>query len=118
MSQIQADYLIKLKSAKVILDPEERRTVIWAQCRDRALKEGLTVKQDEGLLDEVTGLVEWPVVLMGKIDDAVHDRAAGGADHLHAHATRNTSRSWTRPASWPPRFLVVANIETPTTAAR
>jgi glycyl-tRNA synthetase beta chain len=63
-----SDYLSKLKLARVIPDPKERRALIAAQCRDRALREGLTVKPDEALLDEVTGLVEWPVVLMGRID--------------------------------------------------
>ncbi len=55
-----ADYQSKLRAAKVILDPTERRATIWKQAEALAALEGLTVKQDEALLDEVTGLVEWP----------------------------------------------------------
>ncbi len=65
-----ADYQAKLRAAKVILDPAERRAAIWKQAEALAAKEGLAVKTDEALLDEVTGLVEWPIALMGKIDDA------------------------------------------------
>ena len=65
-----ADYHAKLRAAKVILDPAERRAEIWKQAQALAAKEGFTVRQDDALLDEVTGLVEWPVALMGRIDDA------------------------------------------------
>jgi len=65
-----ADYQSKLRAAKVILDPAERRAEIWKQAQALAAQEGLTVRQDDALLDEVTGLVEWPVALMGRIDDA------------------------------------------------
>jgi glycyl-tRNA synthetase beta chain len=65
-----ADYHAKLRAAKVILDPAERRAEIWKQAQALAAKEGFTVRQDDALLDEVTGLVEWPVALTGRIDDA------------------------------------------------
>jgi glycyl-tRNA synthetase beta chain len=65
-----ADYQAKLREHKVILDPAERRAEIRRQAEALAAAEGLTVKPDEALLDEVTGLVEWPVLLMGRIDDA------------------------------------------------
>ncbi|HVY98132.1 MAG TPA: glycine--tRNA ligase subunit beta [Dongiaceae bacterium] len=65
-----ADYQAKLRAAKVVLDPAERRAAIRQQAEALAAKEGLAVKTDEALLDEVTGLVEWPVALMGRIDDA------------------------------------------------
>src|SRR3569833_153276 len=65
-----AVYQALLGAAKVILDPAERRAAISKQAEALAAKEGLTVKTDDALLDEVTGLVEWPVALMGKIDDA------------------------------------------------
>lgn len=64
------DYAAKLKAAFVILDPAERRRIIEAKAAELAAAEGLSVKPDEGLLREVVGLVEWPVPLMGKIDDA------------------------------------------------
>ena len=106
-----SDYLIKLKSAKVIPDPKERRTLIWAQCRDRALKEGLTVKQDEGLLDEVTGLVEWPVVLMGKIDQqfmTVPPEVLTTSMRTHQKYFALQDKNGKLAA----RFLVVANMDT------
>jgi glycyl-tRNA synthetase beta chain len=106
-----SDYLIKLKSAKVIPDPKERRTLIWAQCRDRALKEGLTVKTDEGLLDEVTGLVEWPVVLMGKIDQqfmTVPPEVLTTSMRTHQKYFALQDKN----GKLAPRFLVVANMDT------
>ena len=65
-----ADYQGKLHNAKVVLDPAERRAAIKAQAEQIAGETGYQIKSDEALLDEVTGLVEWPVVLMGRIDDA------------------------------------------------
>ena len=63
-----ADYLAKLKKAHVVLDPLKRRQII-ADGLDRLGKAaGLMVKDDPALLDEVTGLVEYPVLLAGAID--------------------------------------------------
>src|SRR5687767_3094107 len=112
-----SDYLIKLKSAKIIPDPKERRALIWAQCRDRALKEGLTVKQDEGLLDEVTGLVEWPVVLMGRIDQqfmTVPPEVLTTSMRTHQKYFALQDKNGTLAA----RFLVVANMDTPDKGAQ
>ncbi|MEL0438827.1 glycine--tRNA ligase subunit beta [Phycobacter sp. K97] len=63
------DYTAKLKRAYVILDPAERAEAIWHDATNQAFAAGLEVVEDKGLLAEVAGLVEWPVVLMGKIDD-------------------------------------------------
>jgi glycyl-tRNA synthetase beta chain len=112
-----SDYLIKLKAAKIIPDPKERRTLIWAQCRDRALKEGLTVKPDEGLLDEVTGLVEWPVVLMGRIDQqfmTVPPEVLTTSMRTHQKYFALQDKSGKLAA----RFLVVANMDTPDKGAQ
>jgi glycyl-tRNA synthetase beta chain len=68
-----ADYREKLAAAKVMLDPAERRAVIEKGLAALAAERGLTVKADPGLLDEVTGLVEWPVPLLGLIDPAFMD---------------------------------------------
>ncbi|MDH3236009.1 MAG: glycine--tRNA ligase subunit beta [Alphaproteobacteria bacterium] len=68
-----ADYQAKLKDAHVVLDPAERRAKIEKDASARAKKAGLTLRDDPALLDEVTGLVEWPVVLMGAIDEAFMD---------------------------------------------
>jgi len=64
-----ADYRAKLAEAHVMLCPSERRAEIISQAEKIAEQAGLTLKPDEGLLQEVTGLVEWPVVLMGAIED-------------------------------------------------
>lgn len=63
------DYQTKLKRASVVLDPEERAETIWHDATNMAFAQGLEVVDDRGLLAEVAGLVEWPVVLMGNIDD-------------------------------------------------
>jgi glycyl-tRNA synthetase beta chain len=65
-----ADYKRKLEAAKVLLDPADRRARIGAGLAAQAKRHGLAVKQDPALLDEVAGLVECPVVLMGAIDPA------------------------------------------------
>lgn len=62
------EYEEKLKKAHVLADFEGRKKVIRDQANALAHKHGLSVRPDERLLDEVTGLVEWPVVLMGTID--------------------------------------------------
>ena len=64
-----ADYKKKLLNAKVMLDANERRTQIWSEAEKLAAAEGLTVLEDPALLNEVTGLVEWPQVYMGSIED-------------------------------------------------
>ncbi|MDE0590115.1 glycine--tRNA ligase subunit beta [Halocynthiibacter sp. C4] len=61
------DYVVKLKAAKVVLSAEERAEHIWADATNAAFAQGLEVVEDKGLLAEVAGLVEWPVVLMGDI---------------------------------------------------
>ncbi|MDH5189005.1 MAG: glycine--tRNA ligase subunit beta, partial [Rhodospirillaceae bacterium] len=63
-----ADYRTKLMGANVMLCASERRGEILAGAEKIATKAGLSLKPDEGLLQEITGLVEWPVVLMGSID--------------------------------------------------
>jgi len=61
------DYQAKLKRAKVMLDQDERSEHIWHAATNAAFASGLEVVEDRGLLAEVAGLVEWPVVLMGAI---------------------------------------------------
>ncbi|MBV0913980.1 glycine--tRNA ligase subunit beta [Rhodobacteraceae bacterium ASV31] len=61
------DYAAKLKRAFVVLDPAERADHIWNEATQMAFAQGLEVVEDRGLLAEVAGLVEWPVVLMGEI---------------------------------------------------
>jgi glycyl-tRNA synthetase beta chain len=105
-----ADYQAKLKAAKVILDQAERKASIKAQAEAAAAKEGLTVKQDEGLLEEVTGLVEWPTVLMGKIDDEFM-----AVPHEVLTTSMRVNQKYfallDKDSTLAPRFLVTANIE-------
>jgi glycyl-tRNA synthetase beta chain len=64
-----ADYLAKLEAAHVLADAGVRRARVAEGIEKRAAEAGYTVVPDEGLLDEVAGLVEWPVALLGRIDD-------------------------------------------------
>jgi glycyl-tRNA synthetase beta chain len=64
------DYATRLEQAKVVLDPERRKQMIITDAKNLAFAQGYELVEDEGLLAEVAGLVEWPVVLMGSFDDA------------------------------------------------
>ncbi|MEK9753490.1 MAG: glycine--tRNA ligase subunit beta [Rhodospirillaceae bacterium] len=106
-----ADYRDKLLDAKVMLEPAKRRAQIAADAERLAAAEGLTVKADTTLLDEVTGLVEWPVVLIGRIDEQFMD--------LPPEVLTTSMRSHQKYFSCldadgelAARFIVVANMET------
>ena len=62
------DYVSKLEAAKVVLDPERRKDIILTEAKNLAFAQGFELVEDQVLLDEVAGLVEWPVVLMGSFD--------------------------------------------------
>jgi glycyl-tRNA synthetase beta chain len=62
------DYEAKLFEAKVVLDPQRRKDIILADAKELAFAQGFELVEDQVLLDEVSGLVEWPVVLMGSFD--------------------------------------------------
>jgi glycyl-tRNA synthetase beta chain len=62
------DYRARLEAAFVLLDPEDRAARIAHDARQLAFAQGLEVVEDPGLLAEVAGLVEWPVVLVGRIE--------------------------------------------------
>jgi glycyl-tRNA synthetase beta chain len=64
------DYATKLQNAKVVLDPARRKDIILHDAKDLAFAQGLELVEDQALLDEVAGLVEWPVALMGSFDAA------------------------------------------------
>ncbi len=59
------DYLISLEKAKVILDSERRKNIILNEAKQLAFLHNLELIEDEALLEEVAGLVEWPVILSG-----------------------------------------------------
>ena len=107
-----ADYEAGLRDRKVVLDAGERATLIRDGIASLASAEGLTVVPDEGLVAEVAGLVEWPVPLLGRIDDAFMD--------LPPEVMRTTMRVNQRyfalrraDGSAAPRFALVANITAP-----
>ncbi len=100
-----------LREAHVILDPAERADRIRRQAEELAAAAGFTVRRDDELLAEVTGLVEWPVVLMGHIDDTFMD--------VPAEVLITTMRTHQKYFSLlqadgrlAPRFLTVSNIAT------
>jgi glycyl-tRNA synthetase beta chain len=106
-----ADYKATLQEAKVMLNQVERRDMILREAMDAAKRESLTLRDDIGLLDEVTGLVEWPVVLTGSIDAAYMDLppevlTTSMRAHQKYFALLNSDGSLAR------RFLVVSNMLT------
>lgn len=106
-----AGYGRALHRAFVMLDGAERRTYIARQAAATAKRARLGVRDDPGLLDEVAGLVEWPVVLMGRIDDVFMDLPP----EVLTSAMRAHQRYFAlqhRDGTLANRFVVVANMET------
>jgi len=105
------DYAAKLKCAFVVLSPAERAEHIWNDAQNLAFATGLEVVEDKGLLAEVAGLVEWPVVLMGQIDDEFLDLPpevlqTSMKEHQKFFSVRNPKTGRIE------RFITVANRET------
>lgn len=67
------DYVTQLETHKVILDAERRKNIILADAQNLCFAKGLELVQDDVLLEEVAGLVEWPVILMGDFDKSFLD---------------------------------------------
>lgn len=67
------DWMAKLEAARVVADRDRRKDIILNDAKDLALAAGLELVEDEGLLEEVAGLVEWPVVLMGSFEERFLD---------------------------------------------
>ncbi len=67
------DWMAKLEAARVVADRDRRKEIILNDAKDLALTAGLELVEDEGLLGEVCGLVEWPVVLMGSFEERFLD---------------------------------------------
>ncbi len=105
-----ADYKKKLKAAKVMLDPTERREYILAEAEKLAAEEGLALKPDKGLLTEVAGLVEWPVALMGTIDAAFMDLPSEVLTTAMRHHQKYFALA-DKKGVLAPKFIVVANTE-------
>ncbi len=104
-----AAYNKGLRERFVILDRDERKAEIFGQLEDAAAAEGLKLVMDEKLLDEVTGLVEWPTVLLGSIDAEYMDLPP----EVRQVTMRENQRYFTlsHPDGTPaPRFAFVANV--------
>ena len=105
------DYEAKLKRAFVVLRSDERAATIWHDATTAAFALGLEVVEDKGLLAEVAGLVEWPVVLMGAIGAQFLDLPpevlqTSMREHQKFFSVRSRSGRIER-------FVTVANIESP-----
>lgn len=105
------DYETRLKRANVNLSAEARADTIWHDATNMAFAQGLEVVEDNGLLREVAGLVEWPVVLMGEIGAEFLDLPAevlrtSMKEHQKFFSVRNPSSGRIE------KFVTVANIET------
>jgi glycyl-tRNA synthetase beta chain len=103
-----ADYQAKLAAAHVVLDPAARRKTILEGARRLAQEAQVLLKDDEGLVDEVTGLVEWPVPLLGTIDAQFMDvppevLIVSMKTHLRQFVTTKPDGTLAN------RFVVVAN---------
>jgi glycyl-tRNA synthetase beta chain len=103
------DYVSKLRKAHVVLDAAERKQIILQEGERAAASYQMRVRRDDGLVDEVAGLVEWPVPLIGSIDTAFMD--------LPPEVLTTTMRTHqryfaleTQEGKLAPRFLVVANM--------
>jgi len=106
-----ADYRDKLRKSHVVLDAEERKAIIKDKAASLAKAEGLSVRDDIGLLDEVAGLVEWPVPYAGRIDEAFMDVPQEVlVTSMRAH--QKYFACLKPDGSLAPRFVVVANTET------
>ena len=104
------DYRAKLTTARVMLDAAERRARIKADADALAAAEKLTLTRDDALLDEVAGLVEWPVTLMGRIDaDFMSLPPEVLVTSMRAHQKYLSLNDANGKLA--PRFMVVANLE-------
>ena len=104
------DYRAKLKAAKVLLCAEERAEAIAHDAEQLAFAHGLEVVPDRSLLLEVAGLVEWPVVLLGEIDEEFRGLPAevlqaSMREHQKFFSVREKTGQITH-------FITVANRET------
>ena len=106
-----ADYRRQLEDNYVLLDAADRRLKILEQaqflCRDR----GLALVDDDGLLDEVAGLAEWPTPILGEMDPSFLDLPPevirlSMKVHQKYFAVRNPAGE-----GLAPNFVVVANVE-------
>ena len=105
------DYMAKLDAAKVVVDPARRAEMIRTDAKTLAFAQGFELVEDEGLLAEVAGLVEWPVVLMGSFDAAF----LAIPEEVIRATIRNNQKCFVvrdpKTAKLTNKFILVANIE-------
>ena len=105
------DYEAKLLDAKVVLDPQRRKDTIVTDAKQLAFAQGYELVEDPVLLDEVSGLVEWPVVLMGSFDP---EYLKVPAEVIRA-TIRNNQKCFVvrdpKTGGLAPKFILTANIE-------
>jgi glycyl-tRNA synthetase beta chain len=105
------DYVARLEAAKVVLDAGRRKEIILADAKNLAFARGLELVEDDGLLEEVSGLVEWPVVLMGEFEE---DFLSIPSEIVRLTIRANQKCFVTRPGSGEAlfnHFLLTANVE-------
>ena len=105
------DYAASLEKAKVILDAERRKDIILHDARDIAFANGLEMVEDEGLLEEVSGLVEWPQVLMGSFEE---DYLSIPSEIIRLTIKTNQKCFVTRPQAGETlsnKFILISNIQ-------
>ncbi len=107
------DYASKLRTARVVLDTDERKEIIANDAATLCRAQGFELVEDEGLLNEVAGLAEWPVAMMGSFDekflmlpDEVLTASMRGHQKYFSVRDPKTGRLANR-------FICIANIEAP-----
>ncbi|WP_407166336.1 glycine--tRNA ligase subunit beta [Bradyrhizobium sp. ORS 111] len=105
------DYEAKLLDAKVVVDPERRKDAILTDAKQLAFAQGYELVEDQVLLDEVSGLVEWPVVLMGSFDNEF----LSIPDEVIRATIRNNQKCFVvrdpKTGKLANKFILTANIE-------
>jgi glycyl-tRNA synthetase beta chain len=106
-----ADWMKKLETAKVVVDRERRKTQILTDAKNLAFAQGLELVEDDGLAEEVAGLVEWPVVLLGEFDKTYLDIPA----EVIRATIRNNQKCFVlhdaKTGKLAHQFVLVANID-------
>ncbi|MCC8938779.1 glycine--tRNA ligase subunit beta [Bradyrhizobium sp. Arg68] len=107
------DYEAKLNAAKVILDPQARKDIILEDAKELTFAQGLELVEDQVLLDEVSGLVEWPVVMMGSFEKEF----LAIPDEVIRATIRNNQKCFVvkdpKTGKLTNKFVLTANIEAP-----
>lgn len=106
-----SDHASKLRGAKVLIERDERKQIILDQAKKLCAGKGLELVEDIGLLEEVAGLVEWPVVLLGDMDAGFLDLPGevirlSMRTHQKYFAVRDPKTQ-----KLAPHFVTVANVE-------